>query len=298
MSGSKILPAIFLVAPTFVLLMMRAGVSGPAAEHCRAHPGVTTPPGAHWYYVINRADKRRCWFLGSEQARAKVRAAARAAPARTSHRKSARSGKAAGVTAQAASAHAASAHAATAQAAPAPAAAVQAAAPAAVITPVVFLQATLAAQEATDFIARWPRDLPSARDLNEAEPQTLSDSYADRGASEDRSEAMPSWPSGAVPAQEAFAGEAALRTFSLACGLAIPLVLLIGWAAKFMRPPHRLRMRDQWRAIAGRLYRQANLSAAVRGGPAASAARMGQRVRPEARPPHRARPMGTLTPAR
>jgi len=294
MSGSKILPVIFLVAPAFVLLTISAGVSGPAAEHCRARPGLTTPRGAHWYYFVNRADKRRCWFLGSAQARAHVRAAARAAPTPSSHRNSARSGKGGGASAQAASARAA-----TAQAAPASAAAMQAAAPAAVIAPVVFLDATLAAQEATDFIARWPGHLPSARDLNKTEPQTLSDSYAERGESEDRSEPMPSWPLlTAVRTQEALAGEAALRTFSLAGSLAIPLVLLIGWAAKFTRPPYHSRIRERWRAIASRLYRRANFAAAVRGGPVASAARMGQRVRPEVRPPHRLRAMGIPGPAR
>src|SRR5262249_13189818 len=33
---------------------------------CRARPGSTTPPGSGWYYRINRADHRRCWFLGAK----------------------------------------------------------------------------------------------------------------------------------------------------------------------------------------------------------------------------------------
>lgn len=261
MLGSKILPAFFLVAPAIVLLTMHAGASGPAAEECRARPGLTTPRGAHWYYRVNRADKRHCWFLGSEQARAHVRAAARATRAPTSHRKSASTGKAAGARAQAARAQAA---------------AVQATAPAAVPAPVVFLEATLAAQKATDFAARWPHDLPSARDLNEVEPQTLSNSYAERRASEDRSEPMPSWPLvTAVRAQGKFAPDAALLLFSLAGGVAIALLLLIGWAAKFTRPPYRSRIRDRWRAIAIRLHRRANFAAAVRGRPVAPTRRDG-----------------------
>lgn len=277
MLRSKILPAIFLVAPAVVLLTMRAGASLPAAEECRARPGLTTPRGAHWYYRVNRADKRHCWFLGSAQARAHVRAAARATGAPTAQRKSASAGKAAGARAQAARARAAAM-----QAAPpavqqaAPPAAQQAAPPAALITPVVFLEATLAAQNATDFAARWPHDLPGARDLNEAEPQTLSDSYAEKRASEDRSEPMPSWPLvNAVRAQEAFAGDAALRCFSLAGGIAIALLLLIGWAAKFTRPPYHSRIRDRWRAIAIRLHRRANFVAAVHGRPVAPRRRDG-----------------------
>jgi hypothetical protein len=275
MSGSKILPAILLVAPAFVLLTMRAGVSEPAAEHCKARPGLTAPRGAHWYYRINRADKRHCWFLASEEAHANVRAAVRSARTLTSHRKSPRSAERADASAQAPRAHAAAMQAPP----PAPVAAAPAAvaeAPAAVIEPVVFLEATLAAQHAADFIARWPRDLPSARDLNEAEPQTLTASYAERSASEDRSEPMPSWPLvTAVRAQEASTGEATLRTFSLAGGLAIPLVLLIGWAAKYTRPPHRSHIRDRWRAMASRLSRRATLAATARQAPVARTRRDG-----------------------
>jgi hypothetical protein len=41
-----------------------------AAEECRARPGSTAPPGSGWYYRINRADHRRCWFLGAKDANA------------------------------------------------------------------------------------------------------------------------------------------------------------------------------------------------------------------------------------
>src|SRR3954452_12982394 len=34
-----------------------------AAEECRAKPGEATPPGQHWYYLMDRASKRRCWYL-------------------------------------------------------------------------------------------------------------------------------------------------------------------------------------------------------------------------------------------
>jgi len=37
-----------------------------AAEDCLAKPGDVTPPGQHWYYLIDRGSKRRCWYLHKE----------------------------------------------------------------------------------------------------------------------------------------------------------------------------------------------------------------------------------------
>jgi hypothetical protein len=36
-----------------------------AAEECRATPGPTAPAGSRWYFRVNRAEHRRCWFLRS-----------------------------------------------------------------------------------------------------------------------------------------------------------------------------------------------------------------------------------------
>jgi hypothetical protein len=37
-----------------------------AAEDCLAKPKDVTPPGQHWYYLIDRGSKRRCWYLHKE----------------------------------------------------------------------------------------------------------------------------------------------------------------------------------------------------------------------------------------
>ena len=37
-----------------------------AAEECLAKPREVTPPGQHWYYLIDRASKRHCWYLHQE----------------------------------------------------------------------------------------------------------------------------------------------------------------------------------------------------------------------------------------
>jgi hypothetical protein len=58
-------------------------------------------------------------------------------------------------------------------------------------------------------------------------------------------------------AAQASAGETALRYFSIAGMVAISLLLVAGWAAKFSRRrPRHLSVRERWRAIAGRLRRQ------------------------------------------
>src|SRR3981081_4038154 len=45
-----------------------------ATDECLAKPGATAPQGSHWYYRVNRADGRHCWYLGAEGAKVRVRA--------------------------------------------------------------------------------------------------------------------------------------------------------------------------------------------------------------------------------
>jgi hypothetical protein len=45
-----------------------------ATDECLAKPGATAPQGSHWYYRINRADGRHCWYLGTEGAKVRARA--------------------------------------------------------------------------------------------------------------------------------------------------------------------------------------------------------------------------------
>ena len=39
----------------------------PAADDCLSGPKGQTPSGGHWYYRIDRATKRHCWYLGDEK---------------------------------------------------------------------------------------------------------------------------------------------------------------------------------------------------------------------------------------
>jgi hypothetical protein len=62
------------ILPATVWLTARPTLAESAAEECRAKPGPPSPPGSHWYYRVNRAGNRHCWFLAKEGAT--VRAAA------------------------------------------------------------------------------------------------------------------------------------------------------------------------------------------------------------------------------
>jgi hypothetical protein len=76
MLESKILPTILIILPSSVfLLLAHPGAGKAAAEKCNTGPSSSAPQGTHWYYRINSADNRRCWFLSSEDI--KVRSHAR-----------------------------------------------------------------------------------------------------------------------------------------------------------------------------------------------------------------------------
>jgi hypothetical protein len=54
-----------------VLLVLFAAASQPqdaahAATSCRAAPTTAPPQGSHWYYRVDRASGRKCWYLGAK----------------------------------------------------------------------------------------------------------------------------------------------------------------------------------------------------------------------------------------
>jgi hypothetical protein len=218
--GSKILPAILIVVPATVLLTAQASLSEPAAEECITRPTAITPRGAHWYYRLNRA-KQHCWYLGKADGRANASAVTSATSTSTAPQREI----------------AAEAPDAPAQAAPAP---------------VASEPAPPEQELRTGFATRWPENLPNAEDLDQQEPAAMSNSYADGRGVTDATAQMPSkWPGfDADRARPASAGETALRYFSIAGMLAIPLLLVAGWAAKFSRRPRRSPIRELWRTIA------------------------------------------------
>jgi hypothetical protein len=68
------------------ILVVAAGTADRAArgEDCLAGPNAPAPPGSHWYYRVDRAAHRKCWYLGAQRAKrhraASARPSAAAAP--------------------------------------------------------------------------------------------------------------------------------------------------------------------------------------------------------------------------
>src|SRR5262245_47033505 len=57
-----------------------------AADDCLAEPNGQTPQGKHWYYRIERATGRHCWYLRGEDEPARAAAAESTTPTKTTSR--------------------------------------------------------------------------------------------------------------------------------------------------------------------------------------------------------------------
>lgn len=65
-------PAILVILLAAVALMGRPGV---AADECVTRHASEAPEGSHWYYRVDRANNRRCWFLGPADKKMRTRQA-------------------------------------------------------------------------------------------------------------------------------------------------------------------------------------------------------------------------------
>jgi hypothetical protein len=254
MPGTKLLSA-FLMVPATVLLTTQASLSEPAAEQCKPSPGASAPRGSHWYYRINHATNQHCWYLGAEGTHVKARVTTTASESPPSARQTNLAEADSAPTPDAAAAPAEAVQ--PAALAQAPAAGAQAAA---VQAPPADQAATANKADGSHFLTRWPEDLPKVEDLDQSEPAPISNSYAERR--DDASAQTPSkWPvAEANRAAAASAGETALRYFSVAGIVAIPLLLLAGFVAKRGRQPHESDFRHLLRALANRLRPRRSVS--------------------------------------
>jgi hypothetical protein len=147
-----------LVMP-FAAAWLSAGPSlaGPAADECISRPGASAPAGSHWYYRVNRADHRHCWYLGPVGAKVRSQARETAAPSPS------RSPQRAAETRRAAAAETAPAPAPAAPAAAAP------------------TEPPVPEDAVPQFAARWS-DLPSSVAVGAREPAAASSAYAEEHA--------------------------------------------------------------------------------------------------------------------
>jgi hypothetical protein len=214
--------AILVIVAAAVSLTARTSIAQRAADECITKPNSTPPQGSHWYYRIDRATRKQCWYLGAEGEKVRARRAgsrfkSAAAPKETRPPTAETSDE----TTEAA----APVKIASADATPAPTIAGEAPAgvPAGVDDP------------ATAFSMRWPALPKSARAI-EREPAPMSNSYTDeRATTEPLDGAPPDWPIVApadVPATErtvesVFKSDRVLALLAGALGLA---AIFIGMA--------------------------------------------------------------------
>jgi len=217
---TKILGAILFVMPAAVLSTTQASAGEKAAAECNTKPGLSAPAGRHWYYRINHASKRQCWYLGAEGLRVHERAAR--SPAAPQPKTDA--AEPAAVTAE------------TAPAAIAPPAPVAAAPP------------PEGGAEAMAFAERWP-SLPAAQNFDGL--AAMRSSYADADAANDATPQMPAqWPVVETsPARADLPTEPGLQSLPLAGPLGLALLVLVGASLDLAIAPRRSPFRRIWRAI-------------------------------------------------
>jgi hypothetical protein len=64
---AKFISAIFASCLAGMPLATTSWGAAPAAEECLSGPKQEAPQGGHWYYRIDHATKRHCWYLGEER---------------------------------------------------------------------------------------------------------------------------------------------------------------------------------------------------------------------------------------
>ena len=62
----KIPSGILIVLLATILLTAQSGFGASTSGECRASPGASAPAGLHWYYRVDHANNRHCWFLHSD----------------------------------------------------------------------------------------------------------------------------------------------------------------------------------------------------------------------------------------
>ena len=60
---SKILSIGLALIPAVILVSGHASLGEAKGDDCRAKPDGTAPAGLHWYYRVDRANNRHCWYL-------------------------------------------------------------------------------------------------------------------------------------------------------------------------------------------------------------------------------------------
>jgi hypothetical protein len=235
--------AILVIVVAAVSLTARTSIAQRAADECITKPSSTAPQGSHWYYRIDRATRRQCWYLGAEGEKIRARQAGSrvksSAPKPTRQPTTETSEQPTTQTSdKTTTAEAAPVKTAAAEATPAPTIAGEA--PAAVDDPTAA------------FSTRWPA-LPKTAGAIEREPASMSNSYADEHSSDPLEGASLAWPivtSANLPAagrmlESAFRSDRMLALLAGALGLAAILIGMVFNPSKGRGIAQR-RIRKRW----------------------------------------------------
>jgi len=238
MLESKILPTILIILPSSVfLLVAHPGAGKAAAEKCNTRPSSSAPQGTHWYYRINSADNRRCWFLSSEDIKVRSHARELISSVPSPSPVPQHGNEPARATAP--------------QTRPALTASARMA-PANMLADTAFTESSMPQREmAMDFAARWP-DRPEFTNINVSALALMSNSYADTpGATDAEDElSLRSFDTETGQRQQNPAGETAFRLALLAAALGLVSLTVVG-SFEIARRAGQPYVRASWRAVAG-----------------------------------------------
>jgi hypothetical protein len=225
MLGTRILPAILVAVAAGLWLAGQPSYGEVAGDMCRASPGAPAPQGEHWYYRVDRATKRHCWYLSAAGIRVHSFANV-AAPAPSQHESA---GDAAG--------------AATNTIVQTAAAQTPAPAPQTASVEDPLPEPAVNGHGAIDFSARW-QELPRSLDLDAHDVTPPSNDYAGEGGATIAVAHVPSGPFAVADQAVIRDRGSALRQRSknelgfgsilLACGLGILFLFLCREALKLV----------------------------------------------------------------
>jgi hypothetical protein len=69
-----VVPAILVILHAAALSTARSSFAQRVADDCISKPTTVPPQGRHWYYRLDRAAQRQCWYLGPQGAKAQASA--------------------------------------------------------------------------------------------------------------------------------------------------------------------------------------------------------------------------------
>ena len=66
MKRSKTLSVVLALLPAAILVTGHSSLGEAKGDECKARPDSSSPAGLHWYYRVDRANNRHCWYLHAQ----------------------------------------------------------------------------------------------------------------------------------------------------------------------------------------------------------------------------------------